>query len=132
MIVYVNLKKPEPGKPVSAKWGSDVVEAIKSQQLISGKNVRLSRTNHGTVIDVVLDEKNNSINGATVECMPVMITGYTSGYVFKGVTFNPINGEDVSTNKLYFPHVTPSSKVPIGTAVLAHEVSAPKIISSND
>ena len=133
MIVYVNLKKPEPGKPVSAKWGSDVVEAIKSQQLISGKNVRLTRTNHGTVIDVMLDKVvAEGGEAATDSCVPVTITRYKSGYMFEGVSFTPVVPTQNLPSKLYFPHVTPSSEVPVGTTVLGHIIDAPIYGSSYD
>lgn len=70
MILYQNLRRPEAGQPLKVSWGNSVVDSIKSITPISGKNVRLTRTDHGTIIDVDLDAVKKGVSKSTSETVP--------------------------------------------------------------
>jgi hypothetical protein len=70
MILYQNLRRPEAGQPLKVSWGNSVVDSIKSITPISGKNVRLTRTDHGTIIDVDLDAAKKGASKSTSETVP--------------------------------------------------------------
>ena len=108
MIVYPNLKRPEPGQPVKASWGDSVIAAIKSITPVSGKNVRLTRTNTGTIIDVDfksmpiqnsisgdinIDDLIDQISGDVIDVLSnYYLTGVTDTVnIVEGMTYNSTN-----------------------------------------
>ena len=134
------LSIPKAGDKIAAKWADEIVSELRRQKLVPGPNYRLKTTSQGTVLvlDIPDEASGTDADPALDSCFPVFITGYVSGEAYRGAEYR-IVGKDYagtrtegSTNRLYFPHVTPSSQLPIGTTVLAHRIAAPIIESSNE
>ncbi len=70
-------------------------------------------------------------------CFPVYLTGQTIGGAYEGARYR-IVGKRYSrdtqneSDRIYFPHLMPSTSIPMGTTILAHEIPAHYIQSSKD
>lgn len=122
MIVYPNLKKPEPGQPLKVSWGNSVVDAIKSITPIAGKNVRLTRTSNGTVINIDVDELKKSVTGdGGAYAIPCRVTGGSAlhGYDVTvygdGLLFPP-----TGNGTLMAMQFNTETTLPIGTVVMGY------------
>ena len=70
-------------------------------------------------------------------CFPVYLTEQTIGGAYKGARYR-IVGKQYSrdsqseSDRIYFPHLMPSTAIPMGATILAHEIPAHYIPSSKD
>lgn len=129
------LSVPKPNDRMSVKWAQQIVDEIRRQNIIPGNGIKKTVNANGTVISLDLpSESGGEADPAKDSCFPVFITHYTDGFIFKGMEFKIVGSNSRSNDSelLFFPHVTPSTKVPVGTAVLAHRIAAPLILSSDD
>lgn len=134
------LTEQQAGNRATAKWANEVVDELRRQHLIPGNGIRITTNSNGTRIDIDIPAEASSSatpDPAIDSCFPVFIMGYYPNQTYKGAQYK-IVGKQYSTDsrtesdRLYFPHVTPQTRVPMGCTILAHRVAAPLIESSND
>ena len=70
-------------------------------------------------------------------CVPVYLYEQTIGAAYKGAKYR-IAGKTYRSqtategDRIYFPHLAPSTAIPMGTTILAHPIPSHLIESSND
>lgn len=130
------LNSVKPKDRTSAAWANEVIAELRRLNIIPGNGIRKTVTSKGTRIDLDLSDESDSTSISTDTCFPVYILEYTTGQLFKGATYRIVgkeySGSGGEAEPIYFPHVTPSSKVPIGSTVLAHRIESASIQSSSD
>lgn len=127
------LTSQQAGNAATAKWANEVVDELRRLNIVPGNGIKKTVTSSGTVLTLDIPaEGGGGGDPALDSCFPVYITSYTEGAIFKGMKIRIVDsGSGTSNEELYFPHVTPYTKVPVGTCVLAHRISAPSIVTSN-
>lgn len=75
--------------------------------------------------------------GESGGCFPVYITEQEIGGAFKGARYRLVGKQysrdtESESDRIYFPHLMPSTAIPMGATILAHEIPAHYIQSSKD
>lgn len=133
------IEEVAKGQKILAKWANKIVQEIRRLKIIPGPGIRTTVTSDGTIVNVDANNKTESTVKPTNEtCFPVFITSYAPNQTYKGAQYRIVgknysgNESDGKDDPLYFPHVTPQTRLPLGCTVLAHRISAPLMVSSND
>ena len=130
------------GTGIRASWGNDIVDQIRRLHLIPGNGIKISTTSKGTRIELDLPQEQAS-GGASITgaCIPVFLYAFSSGGAYKGATFALPGSNSTSyvtdpegnrMDHVYFPHVCPSTALPVGCTVLACMVDSESVPSSED
>lgn len=122
------INKVVPGTGIRASWGNDVIDQLRRLHLIPGNGIKISTSAKGTVISLDKVEESSSSSGVAIsDVIPCILSSGSS---------SPIEGYQVELyakgfgeastggGRLYLPEVTPSTQLPMGTAVLAHVCEA--------
>lgn len=125
MLVYKNLREPDPNRPVSVKWGRDVVDATKAYRPIAGKGIRLTTTNHGTIIDCVAVGGRGGASASDVDLAPIpcrvtggsALEGYDVDLYADGLAL-PKTG----TGTLMVMQFNTNTNLPVGTVIMGYQI----------
>lgn len=129
------LDEQKAGSPATAKWANEVVDELRRLKIVPGNGIRVTTTGSGTVVS--LDIPPQAEGGESQEpnvdsCFPVMVSGHAEGVAFRGVSYRELDRNNSMNDRMFFPHVSPSSYYPIGCTVLAHRLETHSIASSSD
>lgn len=129
------LNEVQAGSKATAKWANQVVDELRRLKIVPGNGIRVTTTASGTVIS--LDIPPQAAGGESPEpntdsCFPVMVSGHADGVAFRGVSYREVDRNNSMNDRMYFPHVSPSSFYPIGCTVLAHRLETHTLASSSD
>lgn len=132
------IEEVAKGQKILAKWANKIVQEIRRLKIIPGPGIRTTVTSSGTILNVDTNSKAESnVNPIDESCFPVFLTSYYQNQTYRGADYRIVgkdygSGTSSENERIYFPHVTPQTRLPLGCTVLAHRIAAPLITSSND
>lgn len=122
------INKVVPGTGIRASWGNDVIDQLRRLHLIPGNGIKISTSAKGTVISLDKVEETSSSSGVAIsDVIPCILLSGSSNPIegYKVYLYAKGFGEGYTgEGTLYLPEVTPSTQLPMGTAVLAHVCEA--------
>lgn len=122
------INKVVPGTGIRASWGNDVIDQLRRLHLIPGNGIKISTSAKGTVISLdKVEETTNESGVAISDVIPCILSSGSSNPIegYKVYLYAKGFGEEYTgEGRLYLPEVTPSTQLPMGTAVLAHVCEA--------
>ena len=129
------LSEVQAGSKATARWANQVVDELRRLKIVPGNGIRITTTASGTVIS--LDIPPQAAGGESPEpntdsCFPVMVADHSGGSAFRGVSYRELDRNNSMNDRMYFPHVSPSSNYPAGCTVLAHRLETYTLASSSD
>ena len=135
------LTEQQAGNKATARWANQVVDELRRQHLIPGNGIRVTVTGSGTVIalDIPAEASSSDYDPSLDSCFPIYITGYSGNEAYKGARYRIVgknyvrsSSDEGDSNRIYFPHVTPQTTIPMGCTILAHRLAAPLLQDSTD
>ena len=119
----INLTDVHPGDKLTARMFNDIHRAIKSQQLVAGKGIRLRQNNAGTIIDA--DISKTDIQNQKDYCVVGKINERATEYSTEGcykvdIYENGIGRAPTQTVIAFCVESASNADIPNGTWVLLH------------
>lgn len=135
------LTEQQAGNRATAKWANEVVDELRRLKLIPGNGIRITTNSNGTRIDIDIpaEASSSDYDPSLDSCFPIYITGYSGNEAYKGARYRIVgkdytrsSSDEGDSNRIYFPHVTPQTTIPMGCTILAHRLAAPLLQDSTD